>query len=56
MPAPTQLINIRRGAHQVAIDLSSAQARTLRGDSSLRVSVQPSPWIFYAFTNDDPTV
>jgi peptide/nickel transport system substrate-binding protein len=56
MPAPTQLINIRRGRHQIAIDLSSAQAQTLRGDVRLHVSVQPSPWVFYVFTNDDPQV
>ena len=56
MTAPSQLLNIRRGAHQIAIDLSSAQAETLKGDKSLVVSVQPSPWVFYVFTNDDPRV
>ena len=40
----------------MATDLSSDQAQTLRGDRSLNVSLQPSPWIFYTFTNDDPRV
>ena len=31
MPAPTQLLNIRRGTHQIAVDLSSDQAETLDG-------------------------
>jgi peptide/nickel transport system substrate-binding protein len=56
MPAPTQLINIRRGAHQVAIDLSSDQADTLKGDTSLHVTREPSPFVFYVFANDDPQI
>ena len=56
MPAPTQLINIRRGSHQIAIDLSSDQAGTLKGDPSLHVTREPSPWVFYAFTNNDPRI
>jgi peptide/nickel transport system substrate-binding protein len=56
MTAPTQVLNIRRGAHQIAIDLSSTQAETLKGDKSLAVFVQPSPWVFYAFTNDNPKI
>jgi peptide/nickel transport system substrate-binding protein len=56
MTAPAQLINIRRGSHEIAVDLSSEQADTLRGDASLRVSRQPSPWVFYLFANADPRV
>jgi peptide/nickel transport system substrate-binding protein len=56
MTAPTQLINIRRGPHQIAVDLSSAQAETLKGVAGLRVSREPSPWVFYLFTNADPRV
>jgi peptide/nickel transport system substrate-binding protein len=56
MPAPTQLLNIRRGAYQVAIDLSSDQADTLEGDTRFRVTREPSPWVFYAFANDDPRI
>jgi len=56
MSAPVQFLTIKRGSHQVAIDLSSDQAQTLRGDKRLDVSLQPSPWTFYMFTNDDPQV
>lgn len=56
MPAPTQLLNIRRGPHQIAIDLSSEQATTLEKAANLRVSRQPSPWVFYLFTHDDPAI
>ena len=56
MAAPAQAINIRRGAHQVAVDISSDQAISLEGNARLRVTRQPSPFTFYAFTNDDPTV
>jgi peptide/nickel transport system substrate-binding protein len=56
MAAPTQLLNIRRGSRQIALDLSSDQAETLKGDQGLRVSRQPSPWVFYLFANDDTRV
>jgi peptide/nickel transport system substrate-binding protein len=56
MPATTQLLNIQRGSHEIAVDLSSDQAQTLVGRKSLRVSRQPSPWVFYLFTNSDPQV
>jgi hypothetical protein len=32
MIAPTQLINIQRGKHEVAIDLRSDQAQTIRSN------------------------
>ena len=51
-----QFLNIQRGSHQVALDLSSDQAQRLRHDAGLRIRRQPSPWVFYAFTNDDPQV
>jgi peptide/nickel transport system substrate-binding protein len=56
MSAPAQLLNIRRGAHQIAIDLSPAQAETLKADKALRVAQQSSVFTFYAFTNEDPAV
>jgi peptide/nickel transport system substrate-binding protein len=56
MQAPAQLLNIRRGAHQIAIDLSSTQAATLRGDAGVDVSVRPSTDVLYAYMNDDPNV
>jgi len=56
MVAPTQLVNISRGSHEVAIDLSSDQAQTLKSNSKLSVSLQPSTWVFWLFANDDSTV
>jgi peptide/nickel transport system substrate-binding protein len=56
MVAATQLINVQRGVHEVAIDLASDQAQTLRGNSKLRVSLQPSTWVFWLFANNDPSI
>ena len=56
MIAATQLINIQRGSHEVAIDLASDQASGLKGNSKLRVSLQPSTWTFWLFANNDPQV
>src|SRR5207245_3860257 len=56
MIAPTQLINIQRGSHEVAIDLSADQAKTLQGKSNLKVSLQPSTWVFWLLANDNPQV
>ena len=56
MAAPAQLLNIRRGSHQVAMDLSADQAETLSGDGHLHVTLEPSPWVFYLFTHDDPQI
>jgi peptide/nickel transport system substrate-binding protein len=56
MIAPTQLINVQRGSHEIAIDLSADQATTLKGNSKVHVSLQPSTWVFWLFTNNDPTV
>ena len=56
MIAPTQLINVQRGSHEVAIDLSADQAKTLQGKSNLKVSLQPSTWVFWLFANDNPQI
>ena len=56
MIAPTQLINIQRGKHEVAIDLSSDQARSIAGNKGLRVSLQPSTWVFWLFANNNPQI
>jgi peptide/nickel transport system substrate-binding protein len=56
MLAPAQLLNIRRGSHQIALDLSADQADTLERDRGLHVTRQASPWVFYAFANADPHV
>jgi peptide/nickel transport system substrate-binding protein len=50
------LLNVQRGAHQIAIDVSADQATSLAGKPGLDVSHQPSPWVFYVFTNDDPRI
>jgi peptide/nickel transport system substrate-binding protein len=56
MIAPTQLINVQRGSHEIAIDLSSDQAQTLKGNSKVHVSLQPSTWVFWLFTNNNPAI
>jgi peptide/nickel transport system substrate-binding protein len=56
MIATTQLINIQRGSHEVAIDLSSDQAQTLRSNKKLSVALQPSTWVFWMFANNNPKV
>jgi peptide/nickel transport system substrate-binding protein len=56
MIAPTQLINIQRGSHEAAIDLSSDQALTLRSNKGLHVSLSPSTWVFWMFANNNPQV
>jgi len=56
MIATTQLINVQRGTHEIAIDLSADQASGLTGNSKLHVSLQPSTWVFWLFANNDPKV
>jgi peptide/nickel transport system substrate-binding protein len=56
MTGNSQLLNVQRGPHQIALDLSADQAETLNGKQGLRVTLQPSPWVLYAFSNDDPQV
>ena len=51
-----QKLDVQRGAHEVAIDLSLAQADDLREDKRLRVDVGPSPWVFLLLTNNSPAV
>jgi peptide/nickel transport system substrate-binding protein len=56
MIAPTQLINIQRGSHEVAIDLSASQAGSLKSNQRLRVSLQPSTWMFFLFANNNAAI
>jgi peptide/nickel transport system substrate-binding protein len=56
MVAATQLINVGRGSHEVAIDLASDQAQTLKSNSRVKVSLQPSTWVFWLFTNNNPAI
>jgi peptide/nickel transport system substrate-binding protein len=53
MVATTQQINIQRGSHEVAIDLSSDQAQSLKSNKKLNVSLRPSTWVFWLFANND---
>jgi peptide/nickel transport system substrate-binding protein len=56
MVAATQFINIQRGRHEVAIDLSAQQAAQLRNNRRLRVTTQPSTWVFWLFANNNPQI
>ncbi len=56
MIAATQQINIQRGSHEVAIDLSSEQARSLQGNKKLKVVRTPSTWVFWLFANNDSSI
>jgi peptide/nickel transport system substrate-binding protein len=56
MIAPTQLVNIQRGSHEIAIDLSAQQATSLKGNSKLKVLTTPSTWVFWLFANNDPNI
>jgi peptide/nickel transport system substrate-binding protein len=56
MQAPTQLLNVQRGANEIAVDLSAKQAATLKGNAKLTVSVTPSPSVFSLQANMDPKV
>ena len=56
MIAPTQLINIQRGSHEVAIDLSAAQATGIKGNKKLKVVLTASTWVFWLFSNNNPDI
>jgi len=56
MIAPTQLLNVGRGSHEIAIDLSADQAQTLKSNKNVNVSLQPSTWIFFLMANNNPKV
>jgi peptide/nickel transport system substrate-binding protein len=56
MIAATQFINVQRGTHEVAIDLSSQQAQSLRNNSRVNVKTQPSTWVFWLFANNNPNI
>jgi peptide/nickel transport system substrate-binding protein len=56
MIAATQQINIQRGSHEVAIDLSSDQAQSVRSNKKLKVSLTPSTWVFWLFANNDKSI
>jgi len=56
MISATQFINVQRGSHEVAIDLSSQQATRLQSNKRLKVSLTPSTWVFWLFANNNPAI
>src|SRR5262249_41410733 len=56
MVAATQLLNVGRGSHEIAVDLSADQAQKLTSNKNVKVSLQPSTWIFFLWANDDSKV
>jgi peptide/nickel transport system substrate-binding protein len=54
MVAPTQLINVGRGSHEAAVDLSADQAQTLKSNGNVNIVLQPSTWVFWLFANNNP--
>ena len=56
MVSATQFINVQRGTHEVAIDLSAQQAQSLRNNSRVGVKTQPSTWVFWLFANNNPAI
>lgn len=56
MQAPEQLLNVSRDQHEIAIDLSADQAQTLKSNTNVNVSLQPSTWIFFLMENNNAKV
>ncbi len=56
MSAPTQLLNVQRGANQIALDLSSSQAATLKNNSGVKVYTSSSPNLFFLQLTSNPKV
>ena len=56
MIAATQLLNVGRGSHEIAVDLSADQAQSLTSNKNVKVSLQPSTWIFFMWANANPKV
>ncbi len=56
MVAATQFINVQRGTHEVAIDLSAQHAQSLRNNNRVAVKTQPSTWVFWLFANNNPDI
>jgi peptide/nickel transport system substrate-binding protein len=56
MIAATQLLNVGRGSHEIAVDLSADQAQSLASNKNVKVSLQPSTWIFFMWANANPKV
>jgi peptide/nickel transport system substrate-binding protein len=55
MAAATQLLNVQRGANEVALDLSATQSATLKGATNVTVKTDASSSVFRVQMNMDPT-
>lgn len=56
MAAPTQLLNVQRGANEIALDLSAQQAGTLENNSALQVRTDASVNVFDVEANMDESI
>lgn len=54
MAAATQLLNVQRGADEVALDLSATQSAGLKGKDNVAVKTDPSSSVFRVQMNMDP--
>lgn len=55
MTAATQLLNVQRGANEVALDLSATQSAGLDGKNNVTVKTDASSSVFRVQMNMDPT-
>jgi peptide/nickel transport system substrate-binding protein len=56
MAAPTQLLNVQRGANEIALDLSAQQAGTVESNSALQVRTDASVNVFDVEANMDESI
>ena len=56
MTAPTQLLNVQRGSNEIALDLSSQQANSLKKNKNVQVRIDPSPNLFNIDMNMSPSI
>ncbi len=56
MAAPTQLLNVQRGANEIALDLSAQQAGTVESNSALQVRTDASVNVFDVEANMNESI
>jgi peptide/nickel transport system substrate-binding protein len=56
MAAPTQLLNVQRGANEIALDLSAQQAQTLENNDALQVRTDASVNVFDVEANMNESI
>jgi peptide/nickel transport system substrate-binding protein len=56
MAAPTQLLNVQRGANEIALDLSAQQAGTVKSNNALQVRTDASVNVFDVEANMDESI